>query len=96
MVKDQLITDNYAIYCGDCMDVVPTLPENSVDLVIYSPPFCGLYNYSSDHRDFSNCESRDQFVQQYEFLISELARATRRGRINAVDIVTGKIGRAHV
>ena len=86
MVKDQLITDNYAIYCGDCMAVVPALPENSVDLVIYSPPFAGLYNYSSDHRDFSNCESRDQFVQQYEFLISELARATRPGRINAVHV----------
>lgn len=86
MVKDQLITDNYAIYCGDCMDVVPTLPESSIDLVIYSPPFCGLYNYSSDHRDFSNCESRDQFIQQYEFLISELARATRPGRINAVHV----------
>jgi len=86
MVKDQLITDNYAIYCGDCMDVVPTLPESSIDLVIYSPPFAGLYNYSSDHRDFSNCESRDQFIQQYEFLISELARATRPGRINAVHV----------
>lgn len=86
MVKDQLITDNYAIYCGDCMDVVPTLPENSIDLVIYSPPFAGLYNYSSDHRDFSNCESRDQFIQQYEFLVSELARATKPGRINAVHV----------
>ena len=56
MVKDQLVTDSYAIYCGDCMDVVPTLPESSVDLVIYSPPFCGLYNYSSDHRDFSTAK----------------------------------------
>jgi len=86
MVKDQVITDNYAIYCGDCMEVVPTLPENSIDLVLYSPPFAGLYNYSSDHRDFSNCESRDQFLEQYEFLISELARATKPGRINAVHV----------
>jgi DNA modification methylase len=85
MVKDQLITDNYAAYCGDCMEVVPTLPENSIDLVIYSPPFAGLYIYSSSERDFSNCEDRGQFMDQYEFLISELSRVTKPGRINAVD-----------
>jgi DNA modification methylase len=55
--KDQEITSQYAIYNSDCMEVLPTLPDESVDLSIYSPPFAGLYNYSSDHRDFSNCES---------------------------------------
>jgi DNA modification methylase len=83
-VKDQLITDNFAIYNADCMDVVKTLSENSIDLVVYSPPFAGLYNYSSDHRDFSNCENKEQFIEQYEFLIKELARVTKKGRINAV------------
>jgi len=82
--KDQIITDQWAIYNSDCMEVLPTLPAESVDLSIYSPPFAGLYNYSSDHRDFSNCESKEQFLEQYDFLVSEMARVTKPGRITAV------------
>jgi DNA modification methylase len=82
--KDQLITENYAIYNSDCMEILPTLPDCSVDLSIYSPPFAGLYNYSSSERDFSNCESKEQFLEQYEFLIKEMARVTKPGRITAV------------
>ncbi len=82
--KDQVITKDYAIYNSDCMEVIKALPDDSVDLSIYSPPFAGLYNYSSDHRDFSNCESREQFLGQYEYLIAEMARVTRPGRITAV------------
>ena len=83
-VKDQLVTEQFAIYNGDCMDVITELEEKSIDLSVYSPPFAGLYNYSSDPRDFSNCEDRNQFLQQYEYLISEMARVTKPGRINAV------------
>ena len=82
--KDQIITPNYAIYNSDCMEVMPTIPDASVDLSIYSPPFAGLYNYSSSERDFSNCESKEQFLEQYEFLIAEIARVTKPGRISAV------------
>ena len=90
-VKQQLVTDEYAIYNGDCMDVIQTLEKDSIDLSIYSPPFAGLYNYSSDHRDFSNCATKEEFVNQYEFLVKEMARVTKPGRINAVhcqDILT--------
>ena len=83
-IKDQIITDNYAAYNGDCVAVLPTLEPESVDLSVYSPPFCGLYNYSSDYRDFSNCDTKEQFLTQYEFLISEIARITKPGRITAV------------
>lgn len=82
--KDQVITDRYAIYNSDCMEVLPTLPDASIDLSIYSPPFAGLYNYSSSERDFSNCDTKEQFLEQYEFLIAEMARVTKPGRINAV------------
>jgi DNA modification methylase len=82
--KDQVVTENYAIYNSDCMEVLPTLPDESVDLSIYSPPFAGLYNYSSSERDFSNCETTDQFLEQYEFLVSQIARVTKPGRITAV------------
>ena len=83
-IKEQIIKDNYAIYNGDCMEVMPSISDESIDLSIYSPPFAGLYNYSSDPRDFSNCESKEQFLEQYEFLVKEMARVTKKGRINAV------------
>lgn len=82
--KDQIITENYAIYNSDCMEVLPTIPDESVDLSIYSPPFAGLYNYSSSERDFSNCENKEQFLEQYDFLVKEMARVTKPGRITAV------------
>ncbi len=86
MTKNQVVTDNYAIYNSDCMYVVNQLPDNSIDLSVYSPPFAGLYNYSSHENDFSNCETKDQFLQQYEFLIEQMARVTKPGRINAVHV----------
>jgi DNA modification methylase len=84
MIKDQEIKENHAIYNGDCMDVLPQLDDKSVDLAVYSPPFAGLYNYSSSERDFSNCENKEQFLEQYDFLIAEIARVTKPGRITAV------------
>jgi len=84
MVKEQIHTDNYSIYNSDCMLVIPELSDESIDLSVYSPPFAGLYNYSSSPNDFSNCESKEQFLEQYDFLISEIARVTKSGRITAV------------
>jgi len=84
MIKEQVIKENYALYNSDCMYVLPTLPDASIDLSIYSPPFAGLYNYSSSENDFSNCESKEQFLEQYDFLIAEMSRVTKAGRINAV------------
>lgn len=90
MVKDQLITDHYTVYNSDCMYVLPSMPDESIDLSIYSPPFAGLYNYSSSENDFSNCENKEQFLDQYEFLIKEIARVTKPGRITAVHVTNIK------
>jgi len=84
VIKDQIHAENYSIYNGDNMDVLPMLPENSIGLSLYSPPFCGLYQYSSDHRDMSNCETREQFLTQYDFMVKEVSRITKPGRITAV------------
>lgn len=84
MIKQEKITDQYAIYNGDCIHVLPTLPDQSIDLSVYSPPFAGLYNYSSSENDFSNCETKEQFIEQYDFLIKEISRLTKPGRITAV------------
>lgn len=83
-IKDQKITDQYAIYHADCMEVMQDLPDNRVGLSIYSPPFGGLYNYSSDERDLSNCDSYDEFFKQYEYIVKEKHRITMPGRISAV------------
>jgi DNA modification methylase len=83
-VKNQIVTENYAIYNSDCMLVLPELETESIDLSIYSPPFAGLYNYSSSENDFSNCESKEQFLIQYEYLVKEISRLTKAGRITAV------------
>lgn len=83
-ILDQQITDRYALYQGDCCEVLPSLPNESIHLSVYSPPFCGLYNYSSSERDLSNCRSYQEFFEHYEFVVSELFRLTLPGRITAV------------
>jgi DNA modification methylase len=86
-VKDQVITQEYALYNGDCVEVMKTLPDNCVDLSVYSPPFCGLYNYSSNERDLSNCRNYQDFFVHYGYVIAEVARLTKPGRISAVHVM---------
>ena len=83
-IKDQHITDRFALYHGDCIEVMRDLPDNAIDLSVYSPPFCGLYNYSSSERDLSNCRDYAEFFEHYGFVVAELARLTKPGRITAV------------
>jgi DNA modification methylase len=83
-VNDQEITNRYAIYNGDSCQILPKLDKESVHLSIYSPPFCGLYNYSSSDRDLSNCRSYAEFFEHYEFIVREIYRVTLPGRITAV------------
>lgn len=83
-VKDQLHEENYSVYNGDCMEVVQSLKESSIDLVMYSPPFANLYTYSSSAEDMSNVSNNEEFLNQYEFLVKELSRVTKDGRINAI------------
>ena len=83
-VRDQLITDKFAIYNGDCVEVMKGLPSGSVHLSIYSPPFGGLYHYSSDDRDLSNCPDYDKFFDHYAYVVRELARVTMPGRVTCV------------
>lgn len=83
-IQEQFITDEYAIYCGDCIEVMREMPGESVHLSIYSPPFAGLYQYSSDERDLSNAIDKDEFFTHYGYCIDEIARLTMPGRISAV------------
>lgn len=83
-VKEQVITDCYALYNGDCCEVLASLPASSVHLSIYSPPFIGIYQYSSDPADLSNTKDYAEFFEQYTFVVRELHRLTMPGRMTAV------------
>jgi DNA modification methylase len=83
-MKKEQVSENYAIYNNDCVSVMKNLPDNAIDLSVYSPPFAGLYNYSSSEFDHSNCESKEQFLQVYDYTIREIARLTKPGRITCV------------
>jgi hypothetical protein len=83
-VTQQTITKDYALYNGDCIEVMRSMPAGCVDMSIYSPPFCGLYNYSSDARDLSNCRTYAEFFEHYGFVVAELARLTKPGRMTGV------------
>lgn len=83
-VRDQLITDKFAIYNSDCIEVMHGLPSKSIHFSVYSPPFGGLYHYSSDDRDLSNSDDYDTFMRHYGFVVRELARLTMPGRMTAV------------
>jgi hypothetical protein len=84
-VADQLVTDRFAIYNADAMEVLPSLPDGSIHLSLYSPPFGGmLYQYSSDPRDLSNTKDYAEFFDQYSYVIGEIHRVTMPGRMTAV------------
>jgi DNA modification methylase len=98
-VAEQKITDEYAAYNGDAMEVLPTLRDGSVHLSIYSPPFAGLYVYSSSERDLSNCSGYDEFFEQYDFIVREIHRATMPGRmtlVHCMDVPSGNSGCDHL
>lgn len=83
-VSEQKLTDEWAVYCGDCIEVMGDMPSESIHLTLYSPPFAGLYQYSSDDADLSNAIDHDEFFEHYGYAIDEIRRITLPGRISAV------------
>jgi hypothetical protein len=80
---EQVVTDRYAIYQGDCIDLIRAMPDASVHYGLHSPPFSGLYKFSNFDRDLSNSED-GAFFEHYGFLIHELRRVTMPGRLHSV------------
>jgi len=85
-VIDQAQGERFAAYHGDCVEAVPGLPEGSVDLAVYSPPFSNCYIYSDSLRDMGNCADDGEFLAQYGYLLRALYRAMRPGRLCAVHV----------
>lgn len=80
-VIDQNITDDYAIYHGDCVEVIKGIPTDSIHYSIFSPPFASLFTYSNSERDMGNCRDDVSFYEHFKFLVDELLRVTMPGRL---------------
>jgi DNA modification methylase len=76
--------DTWQAIHGDCVDVVRQVPDNSIGFSVYSPPFSGLYIYNDSESDMGNCANDAEFALQYRFLVRELFRVTKPGRLVAV------------
>jgi hypothetical protein len=91
---EQFVTDRFAIYQDDCIEVVRAMPENSVHYSIFSPPFASLYAYSASDRDMGNCGTHSEFYEHFRFLIAELYRALKPGRLlsfHCMNLPTSKV-----
>jgi len=99
VIETQEVTSQYAIYLDDCLEVMPKLPGGSIHLSVYSPPFAGLYHYSSSERDLSNSRSYPEFLEHYGYVVREIHRLTMPGRMTAVhcmDVPSGNTGLDHL
>jgi len=84
MAIKEVLTDNYAIYEGDCIEKMPEFPDKSMHLSIYSPPFASLYTYSSSDHDLGNAKNYEEFLDHYTFVVKEIERLTMPGRMTCV------------
>jgi hypothetical protein len=84
VTNKELITDNYSVFNGDCVQTLQQLPDNCADISVFSPPFAELYVYSDKKEDMGNVSNYKQFEQHFKYLIPELKRVVKDGRIVAV------------
>lgn len=84
IIKNQKITDSYAIYCADTTEAIKDIKENSIGMIVYSPPFSSLYTYSNSDRDLGNSRNDEEFYTHFGFIVDELYRILMPGRIMAV------------
>lgn len=82
--KLEKITERYAIYCGDTTELIKNIPDNSIGLEVYSPPFSNLFVYSNSDRDLGNSRNDEEFYTHFEFIAKELYRILMGGRVMAV------------
>ncbi len=92
-VINQSLGEDFAMYHGDCIEVVRGLPESSIHYSVFSPPFASLYTYSNSERDVGNCRTHPEFFEHFRFLIQDLLRVTMPGRLlsfHCMDLPTSK------
>lgn len=93
-VEDVVTGEGWEMRLGDCVEHVAKLDEDSVDFSIFSPPFASLYTYSNSDRDMGNCKDTEEFMQHFRFLIADLLRVTKPGRLvsfHCMNLPTSKV-----
>lgn len=85
-ITDDAHGDNWRLMLGDSCERLAEIPDNSVDLSVYSPPFASLFTYSPSDRDLGNSSNRAQFIEHFSFILSELLRVTKPGRNSCVHV----------
>lgn len=80
-IINQHISEKFALYNADCVELVSSLPDNSIDYIIFSPPFASLYTYSNSERDMGNTKTDEEFFAHYAFLSEHLFRVLKPGRL---------------
>jgi hypothetical protein len=84
----------WTLHCGDCVDVVRSLPDHSIDFSIFSPPFASLYTYSNSDRDMGNCADHQMFYEHFRWLVTDLVRVVKPGRLvsfHCMNLPTSKV-----
>ncbi len=92
-VLGQSLSNKFALYHGDCVEVAKGLPDESIDYSIFSPPFASLYTYSNSDRDMGNSKSYEEFWTHFRYLINELYRVLKPGRnisVHCMNLPTSK------
>ena len=85
--------EGWTVHLGDCVEVTREMPDNSIDYSVFSPPFASLYTYSNSDRDMGNCKSTSEFYEHFRFLVKELLRVVKPGRLlsfHCMDLQTSK------
>ena len=98
-INDQVVTDNYSIFNGDSCEVLPQLPDNSIDFSVFSPPFSSLYTYSNSDRDLGNSKTDEEFYEHFKFIVKELYRLIKPGRLvsfHCMNLPTSKVNDGYI
>ena len=93
-VRDVAKTDDYEIHLADCIDLSSEIESDSIDYTIFSPPFASLYTYSNSDRDMGNCKNHSEFYTHFRFLVNQMFRITRPGRLlsfHCMNLPTSKV-----
>jgi hypothetical protein len=80
-ILNQEHSTNWSLYNADCVELMSEMEDESIDYSIFSPPFAALYTFSDDPQDMSNCKSENEFYEQFKFMVNELFRISKSGRL---------------
>lgn len=84
MIEQQVVTDNWAMYNVDCVEGIKNIPDESIHYSIFSPPFSSIFTYSDSERDMGNCKGEDEFYRHFLYLIDDLYRVIKPGRLVSI------------